>query len=51
MAVPVLFFSAWLKGPAGVDLPVAVSWLGVLFLLGIVIVLFLPETKGQDLLD
>ncbi|MCH7687818.1 MAG: MFS transporter, partial [Planctomycetes bacterium] len=49
LAVPVLFFSAWLKAKEGVDLRVAVSALGVLFLLGAVVMLFLPETKDQDL--
>ena len=49
LAVPVLFFSGWLKAKEGVDLRVAVSALGVLFLLGAVVMLFLPETKDQDL--
>ena len=49
MAVPVLFFSGWLKALEGVDLRVAVTALASLFLLGIVLVLFLPETKGQEL--
>ncbi len=48
-AVPVLLFSAWLKGQEGVDLRFAVSSLAVLFLLGIVVMLFLPETQGQEL--
>jgi MFS family permease len=49
LAVPVLFFSGWLKAKDGVDLRVAVSALGVLFLLGAVVMLYLPETKDQDL--
>ena len=49
LAVPVLFFSGWLKAREGMDLRMAVSSLGVLFLLGALVVLFLPETKGQEL--
>ena len=49
LAVPVLLFSGWLKALEGIDLRVAVSALGTLFLLGVAVMLFLPETKGQDL--
>ena len=49
LAVPVLFFSGWLKAREGIDLGVAVSSLAVLFLLGAALMLFLPETKGQEL--
>jgi len=49
LAVPVLFFSGWFKAWEGMDLRVAVSLLGLLFLLGAVIMLALPETKGQEL--
>jgi MFS family permease len=49
LAVPVLFFSGWLKAREGMDLHVAISSLGVLFLLGAAVMLFLPETKGQEL--
>ncbi len=51
LAVPVLFFSGWLKAESGMDLRVAISSLGTLFLVGVVLMLFLPETKGQDLPD
>jgi MFS family permease len=48
LAAPVLiWFSAWMK--AVLPLPQAISVLGVLFLLGLVVLLFLPETKGRDL--
>jgi MFS family permease len=48
LAAPVLLWlSPWLK--ATMDLPKAVSLLGGLFLLGLVMLAFLPETKGQDL--
>jgi len=49
LAVPVLFFSGWLKARDGMDLRVAVTALAVLFLCGAVLMLFLSETKGQEL--
>lgn len=50
LAAPVLIWlSAWMK--ASVALPVAISVLGGFFLLGLVVLAFLPETKGQDLPD
>jgi MFS family permease len=51
VAVSVLLFSAWLKGQPGMDLRLAVTLLSGLFLLGIVIVRFLPETKDQPLTE
>jgi MFS family permease len=49
VAVPVLFFSGWLKAQEGVDLRVAVCSLALLFLLGVILVMFLPETRGTEL--
>ena len=49
LAVPVLLFSGWLKELPGVDLRYAVTGLASLFLVGVVIVLYLPETNGQEL--
>jgi MFS family permease len=49
LAVPVLFFSGWLKAQPAIDLRMAVSSLAALFLLGAIFVLFLPETRGEDL--
>ncbi len=49
LAVPVLFFSGWLKAADGMDLRIAISSLGTLFLLGVVLMFFLPETKGEEL--
>jgi MFS family permease len=46
-AASMVFFSAWLKKQ--VDLRLALTLLGGLFLVGIVIIQFLPETKGQPL--
>ncbi len=48
LAAPVLIWlSAWLKSTLA--LPVAVSMLGCFFLLGLVVLRFLPETKDTDL--
>jgi len=49
LAVPVMFFSGWLKSTEGVELRSAVTGLAGLFFLGILIVSFLPETNGQEL--
>lgn len=49
LAAPMLWFSGWLKSQPGMDLRLSVTLLGLLFLLGLVILLFLPETKGQPL--
>jgi MFS family permease len=49
LAVPILFFSGWLKSTEGMDLRWAVTGLATLFLLGILVVRLLPETKGQEL--
>lgn len=48
LAAPVLIWlSAWMKSTF--DLRVAITCLGTFFLLGLVFLMFLPETKGQDL--
>ncbi len=49
IAVPVLLYSGTLKATEGVSLESAVTGLSLLFLLGVVLILFLPETKGKDL--
>ena len=49
VAASVLFFSGWLKAQPGMDLRLAITLLGLLFLLGLVVVRFLPETKDQPL--
>ncbi len=51
LAVPVLLFSGWLKGREDVSLQHAVWWLSSLFLVGIVVMLTLPETKQRDLVE
>ena len=48
LAAPVLIWvSAWAK--SALDLRLAITCLGGFFLLGLLFLLFLPETKGQDL--
>ncbi len=46
-AVPVLLLSGKLK--AAMDLREAVTWLAGFFLLGLIILMFLPETKDKEL--
>ena len=48
LAAPILFLSAAIKGP-DVDLRLAVCLLSLLFSLGLVLLVFLPETKGRPL--
>ncbi len=50
-AVPVLFFSGWLKSHPDIGLPSALFGLSLLFFVGALLMMFLPETKGQDLPD
>lgn len=48
LAAPVLIWlSAWMKSV--LDLRLAITCLGLLFLLGLVFLAFLPETQGKDL--
>ena len=47
VAASILVFSGWLKSV--VDLRLAVTLLGFLFAAGIVVILFMPETKDQPL--
>lgn len=49
LAAPILWFSAELKAWPGVSLPLAITLLGLLFLPGLVLVWFLPETKDRPL--
>jgi hypothetical protein len=49
LAAGVLYLSAWLKSIPGMDLRLAVTSLGLLFPLGLAIIFFLPETRGQPL--
>ena len=48
LAASILFFSGWFKAELG-DLRLAISLLSLLFLPGMLVVMLLPETKGQPL--
>jgi MFS family permease len=50
-AALVMILSAELKALPGMDLRLAITILSSLFLAGVVIIRFLPETKGQELID
>lgn len=47
LAASLLVLSGKMK--AAMDLNIAIAWLGGFFLLGVVVILFLPETKGKEL--
>tara|TARA_R110002049_G_scaffold72490_8_gene187597 strand:+ start:1307 stop:2629 length:1323 start_codon:yes stop_codon:yes gene_type:complete len=49
LAVPVLLYSGSLKAQEGMEITTAVMWLSLLFLVGIVVVLALPETRNKEL--
>jgi len=49
VAVPVLIYSGVLKKTEGLDLRYAICGLALLYLVGLFLLLFLPETKAQDL--
>ena len=49
VAAPILWLSGILKGLPGMDLRQAIVMLSALFIAGLVLLLFLPETKGRPL--
>jgi MFS family permease len=49
LAAPILWLSGLIKGLPGMDLRHAVLILSSLFLVGLVLLIFLPETKGKPL--
>jgi MFS family permease len=49
VAAPMLYLSAWLKGQ--MDLRQAITILGTVYVIGLVVILFMPETKGRPLED
>jgi MFS family permease len=51
IAASFLWCSAWLKARPGMDLRLAVTLLSALFLVGLLLLLFLPETKNKPLPD
>jgi hypothetical protein len=51
VAAPILWLSGMLKGMPDMDLRHAVMILSSLFLVGLSLLIFLPETKGKPLPD
>jgi len=49
VAAVMLPISGYVKGPSGLDLPTALSVLSLTYLLGLIVLKFLPETKNQPL--
>ncbi len=49
VAASALVLSGWLKSLPGMDLRLAITLLALLYPLGLVVIFFLPETKGQAL--
>lgn len=49
LAAPMLWLSGSLKSLPGMDLRLAITFLGLLFSVGLIVLLFLPETKDQPL--
>lgn len=49
VSASMLFFSGWLKARPNMTLPVALTLLSSLFLLGLIVIYFLPETKDKPL--
>ena len=49
VAAPMLIISGMVKAMEGINTQLALSLLATTFLLGLVVVAFLPETKGKDL--
>jgi MFS family permease len=49
LAAPILFLSGWMQKEKGIGLNDAAALLSLLFLLGALLLLFAPETKGQEL--
>jgi hypothetical protein len=49
MAAPILIVRGWMRHDCGFSLEKTVSILSLLFLLGIVLSLLGPETKGREL--
>jgi MFS family permease len=49
VAASTLLLSAWLKSLKGMDLRLAMTLMGVFFLFGLLIIAFMPETRGEPL--
>jgi MFS family permease len=51
LAAPTLFAMGWLQDRRGYELPDAATLLSLLFVVGLIILPFAPETRGQELRD
>ena len=51
LAAPILFIGGWMQKDWGFTLPGTATLLSTLYLVGIVVLIFAPETRGQDLPD
>jgi MFS family permease len=49
VSASMLFFSGWLKARPNMTLPLALTLLSTLFLFGLIVIYFMPETKDQPL--
>ena len=49
LAAPILFAVGWMQDSFGFTVPEAASALSLLFLLGVFVLAFAPETKGEEL--
>lgn len=49
LAAPILFLAGWMQSDWGFTLNGASALLSLLFLLGVLVLLIAPETRGQDL--
>jgi len=49
IAAPVLFLTAWMQQSMGFTTNQTATWLSGFFLLGLIVVRYAPETRGEDL--
>ena len=49
LAAPILFLVGWMQAGLGLTLPNVASLLSALFLLGMAVLVFAPETRGKEL--
>lgn len=49
VAAPILFISGWMQKDWGYSLEKSTSLLSLLFLVGVIVLFFAPETKGKEL--
>ncbi|MCH5376966.1 MAG: hypothetical protein JJ992_23620, partial [Planctomycetes bacterium] len=49
LAAPVIWINGWMRKTLALSLDDTVTILSMLFLLGVIVLLFAPETKGREL--